>query len=575
MRAKRKDIQGKKKVPVLSSIRFRVMFTVGIAVFIAVLSILLVVTIPVRKELNSVNSEYLYMTTVMYGKKLETAVNLTQNHTDIRKVPFRLEAFLQGGRLERCESSYCYLVRDDGIMLYHPNHDKIGRQVENEQIKSVVAQLQSGNVCEPDIVTYDFNGVKKMASYYASSKGFVFVISVDQKDFTSTLTKMTRVAILAGILIFIVMLGFGLYVALRITRPIETVAEVVDRIGELDFTDDSRTPELARRKDETGVIAHSVENMRIRLVEIIERIQTQSTLLYNTSNELFKSAQDTSEDASHIENAVGDIATGATSQADETMRASDDVGVIGNMIVDTERQVARLSETANNMKETSEDAFATLAELANINEQTAESIERIYEQTNQTNEAAKKIKEAAGLIASIASETNLLSLNASIEAARAGDAGKGFAVVATEIQKLAVESAGSAKSIDEIIKELVDDSTKAVEIMDEVKGVMQRQNTMVEQTQAAFKEVREGIDSSLDNADNIREHANKLDNARVNIVSTVENLSAIAEENAASSQETSSTMSHILSALQVVAKDSDKLNEIAKVLDDSINEIHI
>ncbi len=563
------------QVPLLSSIRFRIDYTVGIAVFVAVVSILLVVTIPVRKELKAVNSSYLYMTTTLYGQKLETVVNITENNIDIRKVPARLESFLQDAKMEGCESSCCYLVREDGIVLYHPDHDKIGRQTENEIIQQVAAQVKGGTVPEPDIVAFKDGGKSELLSYYASDKGFVLAISVEEGDFFHTLNMMTQIAIVTGVVVFLIMQAFGLLQALRITRPIDQVTQIVDQIGDLDFTGDARIQELQERKDETGMIARSVEHMRRRLVSIVERIQEQSQALYGTAIELHKNAQDTSEDASHIEDAVGEIATGAVSQAGETQRANEDVSIIGRMIQDTGTQVSDLSDTANQMRQASEEAFGILAELASINQKTASSIERIYQQTNETNASAVKIKEAAGLIASIASETNLLSLNASIEAARAGEAGRGFAVVASEIQKLAEESSSSAKSIDTIIQELVANSTEAVQIMDEVREVMSRQNEMVGQTEEAFRSVRKGIDGSLGNANHIREGAQQLDTARVNIVSTVENLSAIAEQNAASSQETSDTMGNIIRALQVVADNSVKLNEVAKVLDDSINEIRI
>ena len=565
----------KRQVPMRASIRFRVMCTVGIAVFVAVVTVLLVVTIPVRNELEKVNGNYLFMTAQMYGQRLETAVNLTEHDIDIRKVPFRLESFLQDAKMQGCESSYCYLVREDGITLYHPNHDKIGRQTENETIQQIAKALSSGTVTEPSLIEYEFEGVDEVAAFYASAKGYVLVVAVEKKDFLSTLNRMAIIAVLTGVVIFIVMLIFGLYQATRISKPITTVAEVVDKIGDLDFTEDHRTDGLLGRKDETGVIARSVENMREKLVEIVGEIQAQSTLLYNTSGELSRSAQNTSNDASHIENAVTDIATGAASQAGETQKANIDMGIIGEMIIDTGAQVSGLTETANLMKSTSEEAFSILSELGKINKTTSESIERIYEQTNETNQAAQRIKEATNLITSIASETNLLSLNASIEAARAGEAGKGFAVVASEISKLAAESSESAQSIDEVIRELVSNSMKAVEIMDEVRQVMEEQSIMVENTEKAFRSVREGIDDSLNNAENIRQHTDKLNEARENIVNTVISLSAIAEENAASSQDTSDTMSHILDELKVVAEGSDKLNDIAKVLDESINEIHI
>lgn len=566
-------VKSSRAVPMHASIRFRVMSTVGIAVFIAVTAILLVVTIPVRKELLSVNSDYLYMTAQMYGQRMETAVNLTQYDIDIRKVPFRLESFLQNAKMADCESSYCYLVRSDGITLYHPNHDKIGRTAEVEAIKNIATSLGSGNAS--DIVEYNIDGQDEIAAYYASSKGFVLVVAVEKADFLATLNKMTMIAIITGVVIFVVMLSFGLYQALRITKPIETVAEVVDQIGDLDFTGDERTGALLTRKDETGVIAESVEEMREKLVGIVQKIQSQSTILYNTSQDLYQSARDTNDDASHIEQAVGDIATGASSQADETQKANVDVGVIGEMIIDTSNQVSELTETANNMRNTSEEAFNILEDLSEINKSTFDSIERIYEQTNETNEAAQKIKEVTQLIADIASETNLLSLNASIEAARAGEAGKGFAVVASEISKLAAESSESAKSIDLIIQELVANSSKAVEIMDEVMEVMQQQSKLVEDTEHAFRIVQDGIDTSLESAEQIRQRADRLNVARENIVNTVISLSSIAEENAASSQETSDTMTNIINQLKSVADGSDKLNDIAKILDESINEIHI
>ena len=158
--SKAKDLKGKeRRVPILSSIRFRIMFTLGIAIFIAVTSILLVVTVPVRGELDSVNTNYLYMTTVLYGQKLESAVNLTKNAIDIRKVPSRLEAFLKEARLINCQSSFCFLVREDGIVIYHPDKTKVGRQVTINEIGSIAAQVKNGSVPEPGVVTYLENGI--------------------------------------------------------------------------------------------------------------------------------------------------------------------------------------------------------------------------------------------------------------------------------------------------------------------------------------------------------------------------------------------------------------------------------
>lgn len=560
-----------RRVPVLFSIRFRIMSTLGIAIFIAVASILLVVTIPVRGELTDVNTDYLYMTTVLYGQKLETAVNLTKNDIDIRKVPSRLAAFLKEAKLENCESSFCFLVREDGIVIYHPDQTKVGRTVTIPEIAGIVSQTKSGVIPEPGVVNYTEEEISKVAAYYASSKGFVLVIASDRADFVATLNRTTMIAVLAGILIFAGMLLYGLYQATRITKPIETVSEVVDRIGTLDFTPDERTEELTKRRDETGVIASSVSRMQQKLSSIITEIKTQSTLLYDRAGELFDNAKETNENASQMDLAMQEIATGAT----ETEKANQEVGVIGEKIVDTGVQVQGLSETANAMKETSEEASAVLSDLVRINEQTLLAIDRIYDQTNETNQAAHKIKEAAALIADIANQTNLLSLNARIEASRAGESGRGFAVVASGVQELAEESRQSVERIDTIVADLVDTSSKAVEVMDEVREIIGRQNEMVEQTAGAFRSVREGIDGSLNNAEEIRRHTDELESARENILNTVGSLSSIASRNAESSQETVENLSGMRKALLVMTDGISGLNEIAEVLEQSIQEIRI
>ena len=151
-----------------------------------------------------------------------------------------------------------------------------------------------------------------------------------------------------------------------------------------------------------------------------------------------------------IAGTIVEIADGANSQAEETQKATENIILIGTMVEETVGQVEKLSENAQAMQKAGDEAIETLKQLDSTNGKTKEAIDRIYAQTHTTNESALKIKEATTMIAEIAEETNLLSLNASIEAARAGEQGKGFAVVAAQIQKLAEQSNESARQIEEI-----------------------------------------------------------------------------------------------------------------------------
>ena len=329
--------------------------------------------------------------------------------------------------------------------------------------------------------------------------------------------------------------------------------------------------ELLEGKDEIGDISRSIDKMKGNLRDIISSIKNDSNTLLNASEQLSEKTVDTSNHVEQMEKAVGEIAIGASSQAEETQDATENIIVMGNMIEETVDELGHLSESAQSMKERGEAAIEALRELQATNEKTSSSIDIIYEQTNVTNESAQKIKEATALITNIAEETNLLSLNASIEAARAGEQGRGFAVVAAQIQKLAEQSNESAKQIERIILSLIEDSDKAVETMNEVKDIMEKQSENVANTNTQVNNLLQDVEESIVGIDEVVVKTNKINDARSSVVDTVQNLSAIAQENAASSQQTSASVTEISGIVSEIAVNATELKNISNRLDDSMS----
>lgn len=215
--------------------------------------------------------------------------------------------------------------------------------------------------------------------------------------------------------------------------------------------------------------------------------------------------------------------------------------------------------------------FRHLQALEKVNARAEEHIDIIAEQTNTTNEAAMKISEATHLITSIAEETNLLALNASIEAARAGEQGKGFGVVASEIQKLAEQTNESATHIEEIVQELLRDAEKAVETMYGVKEIMHTQSDHVEQTESAFEQVQSGVEQSIEGINRISEHTTRLNDAREKVVGIVQNLTSIAEANAAGTEQTSASATEVGAIMEDISGKSTAMRQAAQELDDGMN----
>ena len=539
---------------------------VVVAVAAAVVVMYTLMIMPgIRSNIRQIYSNYLLDLTLSYGSELDETLTRVDDkmldHVDT------MQKIVEQAQLEGIDSSYGYIVSTDGTMLYHPTAEKIGQPVENETVKKIVAEVEAGKTPEPEVVSYMFDGTQKYAACYVSENGFIFVMTADDTDLLKATNKLQA----RGLGTAVVVLIFGVFVAWicarRMTRPLIRVTSAVDRIAGFDLTEDPELIALDKNKGETGAIAHAVLHMKQALRSMVQQIREQSANIHQASGQLEENATATSGNVDSVETAVNEIATGAPSQATETQRATEDVVMMGTMIENTSTQVENLNSTAVEMSNASASARDALEELNHINEKAIESIEVIYQQTHTTNESALKIKDVTELIASIAEETNLLSLNASIEAARAGDAGKGFAVVASQIQKLAEQSNASTKKIDDIIHMLLTDSENAVHTMEEVREVMHQQSEKVEQTKQVFDSLNQGIDQSISGMEAISEHTRQLDHARENIVDTVQNLSAIAQENAASTEETNAVVMEIGGVMQQISGNAQGLRRIADILE--------
>lgn len=556
-----------KKIPIFSSLKFKMVLMLIVATAVTAATLLLIMLPFSERQIKNETKNYMHDIAQSSCSILDT-----MSSTD----DAALKEHFQNVGVEGVSSSYAYIVSSDGTMLYHPTAEKIGKSVENAVIEGVVSELKNGQKPENKVVTYDFNGVNKYAAYNISKdQSKIVVISADESEVLQPVNNMMKLAVFALIVIVVIVSAIGAVITEIALRPIIRVSQIVQKMADLDFSENENTEKMKKRKDETGVMTRSVALLREELVDLLEGIQKQSIQLFKTSANLDGDSDETQKMVEQVDRAVGDIATGATSQAQETQNATENVIAMGNMIEDTNAEAERLNGNAQQMKDSSDQAMQILKELNEINDRTKQSIEEVYTQTNITNESVQKIKEATVLIASIAEETNLLSLNASIEAARAGEQGKGFAVVASQIQKLAEQSNESASQIDEITNALISDSTKSVETIAQVRDIMNEQSEKMEKTDSMFRQVNTGVDHAMDSVNTITEKTELLNQSREKIIDVVQNLSAIAEENAASSQETSASITQVNTVVTDISDNASGLKDIAYHLEKDVERVQL
>lgn len=381
----------------------------------------------------------------------------------------------------------------------------------------------------------------------------------------NSITALSIISIICILIAAVICFFIAGKVAKVVVRTGELIAELTE--GNLNVDVDSL---ILKRGDELGTMGRNIEKLLVKLRGIIGSIKTASDNVLASGNELESMAGQTSSAADGISSAVEDISKGAVAQAEDVEHATGEVASMGSLIEQVTENISLLRDISTSMSAAGEESAHIIQELSASNDMMVEAVAAIAKNVETTNRSVVQATEAVNLITDIASQTNLLSLNASIEAARAGEAGKGFAVVASEVQHLADESDNSAKRIADIMNELAEDSRNSMAVMEQMNTRLAEQQDKLNKTKEKFSAVSEGISSSKKGTDEIYVQAMDCDKARKSMVDIIENLSAISEENAASTEETTASMQELNATMATMAQSAKDLKQLALVLEENI-----
>lgn len=479
---------------------------------------------------------------------------------------------LSGVKLEGMDSAYMYVVQNDGTMLYHPTKEKVGQPVENAVIKGVVQQLQDGKKPGTAVVEYDFNGTTKYSAYTILNNENILVLTADESEALAGITTVTGVAV--GISAIVVLLAIIICFILgrRLMSPLVKVSTIIEEIANGDINADFGM--VKETNDEIGLIIEKMKELTQSLGNIVGKIRNSSDTMSSNSYELNDTSSQTLAANNEISKAVEDVAEGSTGMAASISKINENLLEMSNETKDINESVNEIRNQTTAVQDSSKIMNDKIKSMQDSSHKMDEGISAISKRIETVNTTVDKVSNIVSVIEEISSETNLLSLNASIEAARAGDAGKGFAVVAQEIRVLSDNTNTELENIKQIISSLVEECRYCVQASGTIVEDNAKQKEEIKAVLDEFSALDEQIQKTAEKADEIEELVTAMIELNDDITKSSNSLTDVSAANAAATEEMNANIEELNAMMNGVSEMAGQMNDESDGLKEALSFFH-
>ncbi len=377
---------------------------------------------------------------------------------------------------------------------------------------------------------------------------------------------LRSLVLLAGCMI-VLFTAILVYLSFKIRKPLLATAEYIDCVANGDLSGNLEVKSVIR---EVTTLIRASAALKDKLNSIVTEVDGHAMQLDNNMESLNVLASASSKGANQIRQAIDELSKTAVSLAENVQSVNTSMMEMGNNVTAIHSETVTLNENSDKMDHANRNASESMNLVLTSSHTSSAIIEEMIVQVKATNEAIASISKAVELISDITSQTNLLSLNASIEAARAGQAGRGFAVVATEIKQLADQSSQGAAAIKNIVDDILEKSNKSVELTERMRTLAEKEQADIGSAKTGFDTLSQIIEANVATAGTIAEKTKNLEELKQTIINNITELSAISEENAASNEEVTANVSSIAESIDRISEDTGMIKKVSAALEEQM-----
>jgi len=392
------------------------------------------------------------------------------------------------------------------------------------------------------------------------------VTSVPVSNLVQSAGQIFQVTIWVAIAAAVLAVLIGVYIIWSIGRPLVHLRDLMNEGEKGNLSVRMKT----RSKDEIGQVGMSFNRMMEQITQLVKETNESAAKVLHTAAELTEVSKNTAMSAKEISLATEQIAAGASSlaiQAEKGNEMTMDIKDRMKKVVDANLE---MGTSASGVLQVSEQGTNDMQVLIAQTNETEQATRSMVERVGRLQESTGSIRKVLDLLSNITKQTNILSLNASIEAARAGAAGKGFMVVADEIRKLAEQSRESIGVVGEITEQIQQEVENTVRALNELYPLFQEQISSVKNTEMIFNNVKAEMNQFINRLDEATQYIQELDQAQQVLSEAMASVSAVSEESSATSEEVASLSVQQMHVSEGLVKLAEQLESLSQSLQESL-----